>query len=289
MYFNPDATDLISHARLSEHEDLDVLDDATVRALGESIQAGTKAKAALGRPGLPSATRSALNAQITSANAAKERLVLANLRLIPWVTGRLRLRSCGIDQSDLWQEGVIGLMRAADKFDPDKGAFSTYATWWIRQAVERAIANKSRLVRQPVHVADARRSGHQPSESERTLIDAAARFDDLESIEALAVTAAASNSVEDADNVVELVSRLDSVGPRLQEQVDAVLDASQVDQLLDSLSPREREIIRRRFGLNGPAETLEEIGPTFGVTRERIRQIEKRALTKLQTCFETAA
>ena len=289
MYFNPDATDLISQARLTDHEDLDVLDDATVRALAESIQAGTKAKTALRRPGLPSPTRSALSAQVISGNAAKERLVLANLRLVPWVTGRLRLRSRGIDQSDLWQEGVIGLMRAAEKFDPDKGAFSTYATWWIRQAVERAIANKGRLVRQPVHVADARRNSHHPSHGSRTLIDAAARFDTLESIEALAVTAAASNSVEDADNVVELVSRLDAFGPRVDDASDTHALDDQINFLLDGLSDKEQHIVRQRFGLDGDTKTLREIGLFFGVSRERVRQVEKAALEKLRTRYRQTA
>ena len=289
MYFNPDATDLISQARLTDHEDLDVLDDATVRALAESIQAGTKAKTALRRPGLPSPTRSALSAQVISGNAAKERLVLANLRLVPWVTGRLRLRSRGIDQSDLWQEGVIGLIRAAEKFDPDKGAFSTYATWWIRQAVERAIANKGRLVRQPVHVTDARRDSHHPSQGSRTLIDAAARFDTLESIEALAVSAAASNSVEDADNVVELVSRLDAFGPRVDDASDTHALDDQINFLLDGLSDKEQHIVRQRFGLDGDTKTLREIGLFFGVSRERVRQIEKAALEKLRTRYRQTA
>ena len=291
MHSYHDQRDLIAKARRNRHEDLEVLDDTTVRVLGEAIQAGVAAKAALSRRGLPVATQAALHSQIAVAEAARERLVLANLRLVPWVIQRrgLQKRSLGLDASDLWQEGVIGLMRAAEKFDPDRGAFSTYATWWIRQAVERSIDVKGRLVRQPVHVAGARRSFGSHSADTRRSIAAASRFDRIESLDQLAQEETPTDGVDDIDNVVDFVTRLDSIGPRLQEQVDAVLDANHVDQLLHSLSPREREIIKRRFGLNGPAETLEEIGPTFGVTRERIRQIEKRALTKLQTCFEAAA
>ena len=154
MYFNPDATDLISQARLTDHEDLDVLDDATVRALAESIQAGTKAKTALRRPGLPSPTRTALSARsslATQLRATRSRQSPSR----PLGDGTSPTSQPRIDQSDLWQEGVIGLMRAAE-FDPDKEAFL------LRDVVDQtAVAHQQGPSRrQPVHVADARRNSH---------------------------------------------------------------------------------------------------------------------------------
>jgi RNA polymerase primary sigma factor len=226
---------------------------------------------------------------------AKEELTRANLRLVVHIAKRYRNR--GLMFGDLIQEGNIGLMRAVDKFDWRRGfKFATYATWWVRQAITRAIADQARTIRVPVHMAEtagkiarvgrrlAQESGREPTPEEL-----AARLGmPLEKVRAVQRLAKEPVSLEtpigeegDAE-LGDLIEDRDAVMP-----FDAVARQSLRDaaaRMLSGLTPREERILRMRFGIGMPSDhTLEEVGKTFGVTRERIRQIEAKALKKLQT------
>lgn len=276
MLNNPDPEDLFERDRQARAEDLDQLPDDTVRLLAETIAAGLDADAALAGPRrLPRGTRRALLAVADAGRTARERLLLANLRLIPWEIDRRNLHCRGMELSDLWQEGVIGLNRAIDTFDPNQGRMATYAPYWIRQAVSRAIAKTGRMVRLPVHVEDARRSGRDDYE------EFAARFDNVESIDLFRMERQPESSIEDPDSDAEIIEFADTVLPAIPGPSDAVVGHATAEWMLDQLSPKEAEILRRRHGFDGDPETLEEIGRGFGVTRERIRQIEKKAIEKL--------
>jgi RNA polymerase primary sigma factor len=226
---------------------------------------------------------------------AKEELTRANLRLVVHIAKRYRNR--GLMFGDLIQEGNIGLMRAVDKFDWRRGfKFATYATWWVRQAITRAIADQARTIRVPVHMAEtagkiarvgrrlAQESGREPTPEEL-----ATRLGmPIEKVRAVQRLAKEPVSLEtpigeegDAE-LGDLIEDRDAVMP-----FDAVARQSLRDaaaRMLSGLTPREERILRMRFGIGMPSDhTLEEVGKTFGVTRERIRQIEAKALKKLQT------
>jgi RNA polymerase primary sigma factor len=226
---------------------------------------------------------------------AKEELTRANLRLVVHIAKRYRNR--GLMFGDLIQEGNIGLMRAVDKFDWRRGfKFATYATWWVRQAITRAIADQARTIRVPVHMAEtagkiarvgrrlAQETGREPTPEEL-----ANRLGmPLEKVRAVQRLAKEPVSLEtpigeegDAE-LGDLIEDRDAVMP-----FDAVARQSLRDaaaRMLSGLTPREERILRMRFGIGMPSDhTLEEVGKTFGVTRERIRQIEAKALKKLQT------
>ena len=226
---------------------------------------------------------------------AKEELTRANLRLVVHIAKRYRNR--GLMFGDLIQEGNIGLMRAVDKFDWRRGfKFATYATWWVRQAITRAIADQARTIRVPVHMAEtagkiarvgrrlAQETGREPTPEEL-----ASRLGmPLEKVRAVQRLAKEPVSLEtpigeegDAE-LGDLIEDRDAIMP-----FDAVARQSLRDaaaRMLSGLTPREERILRMRFGIGMPSDhTLEEVGKTFGVTRERIRQIEAKALKKLQT------
>lgn len=282
MLFNPDPEDLIGKARHAQHEDIEVLDELTVRALAGAVNAGLKADDVLaGATHLPRETRRALRLLIDSGTKARERLLLANQRLIPWEIRRRGLAkrglaTRGLEIADLWQEGMIGLNRAIDTFDPDQGTFSTYAVWWIRQTVSRAIDNTGRIVRLPVHVEDARRSGRPDYE------EFAARFDNVESIERLRSIRMGDASTDEGESAADVVGLDDLLMPAVSGHGATVADGAAVAWLLGKLTDRESDILSRRCGLFAPKETLEQIGQDFGVSRERIRQIEAEALQKLR-------
>ncbi len=265
--------------------------------LAKRIERGKCARRELTRTNgsTPPARRQELESHSSDGQLAREHLIKANTRLVVSIAKRYMGR--GVPFLDLIQEGNLGLMKAVEKYEYQRGfRFSTYATWWIRQTITRAIADQGRTIRVPVHMVDRIRQLYRTTHEMEQKLGRVPTTDELaeeigvntNKVEWMMRVSWLPLSLESPINDDEEDSELgmfieDQVTPTPIQSTYANLLREKVQEVLDTLPPREARILRLRFGLeNGRAYTLEEVGQKFGLTRERIRQIESKALRRLR-------
>ncbi len=280
---------------LKEIGKIPLLTAAQEVTLAKRIEAGLHASEHLGNETELSVEEQAgLDAVVTDGEMAKKHLTEANLRLVVSIAKRYVGR--GMALLDLVQEGNLGLIRAVEKFDYTKGfKFSTYATWWIRQAITRAIADQARTIRIPVHMVETmnkvlriQRQMLQELGREPTVDEIAARVEltpdrvrDIQRIALEPVSLETPVGEEDDSSLGDFVEDPSAIAPATAAARALLTEA--IEEALEELNDRERQVVRLRFGLDdGQVRTLEEVGKEFGVTRERIRQIESKTLAKLR-------
>jgi len=297
----PEAKDIVSDAWAVEEEEPEVVPDTSYLddISDDSVRLYLREIGKI--PLLTAEEELALAKKVVSGDKrAKDAMAEANMRLVVSIAKRYVGR--GLDLLDLIQEGNTGLLRAVEKFDPERGfKFSTYATWWIRQAITRAIADQARTIRIPVHMVETinkllrtQRRLTQELNREPTNEEIAAAMEmDVDKVEHIMKIKQDISSLDasvrddEEDSVLgDFIEDEDTKTPT--ESASEQLLKEQVKQILSTLTEREQKILRLRFGLDdGKSHTLEEVGQEFSVTRERIRQIEAKALAKLRKNKDT--
>jgi RNA polymerase primary sigma factor len=264
------------------------------KQLARAMRAGQAARTRLANDDLSASQRERLERQARNGDLARGRLIESNSRLVISIARRYLGR--GLPLSDLMQEGNLGLIKAVERFDPDRGhRFSTYATWWIRQAILRAVADQGRTIRLPAHIVDelnklnrvskqlAQELGREPTNDELSeeLEVPSERVGDLFHIGGQPLSLETPVGEEEESTLAEFIEDEDTPTP--SSMTSSAIMWERVEDALDSLTPREARVLRLRYGLeDGEDYTLEQVGEKLGLTRERIRQIQAQALRRLR-------
>ena len=310
LFFNTDeiSEDGVDFSKIEEHDDdddddlLSSVEDPKVQESISSVNTDDSVKIYLQQIGkiplLSHEEEVKIAKQIKENNSeiAKSTLVNANLRLVVSIAKKYIGR--GLSFLDLIQEGNIGLMKAAERFDYEKGyKFSTYATWWIQQSITRAIADKARVIRLPIHMIESlgkiRKAtidlttelGRTPTKQEvayKLGLSVSKLTSIIKSAQSTISIETPANQKEDSTKIADYIVDESTIAP--SERVSQENLFEDIQRMLKQLSPKERDILILRYGLdnNGEKKTLDEIGSQYGVSRERIRQIENRAIAKLK-------